>query len=72
MIRPPVALVHGIWSSAAMWNSFAPYANSDARFYFHPVDYGTPLVFRQMEPDHLLHLPVMEPRWASGTTLPVS
>jgi len=38
IVRPPVVLIHGIWGSAASWQSF-PLA-SDPRFTTYKVDYG--------------------------------
>lgn len=43
VMRPPVALIHGLWSNADAWEHFSPLlssAMSDVRFRVAPLDYG--------------------------------
>jgi pimeloyl-ACP methyl ester carboxylesterase len=39
ILRPPVVLVHGVWSGPETWDSFTPII-ADARFYSLRIDYG--------------------------------
>ncbi len=39
IIRPPVALIHGLWSGPATWNEFAQALNSSSLFSIYRVDY---------------------------------
>lgn len=39
VVRPPVLLVHGIWSNPAAWNLFSPLI-IDTRFFIRRVDYA--------------------------------
>jgi len=43
VVRPPVALIHGIWSDRSTWDFFAPLVSSngqsDSRFQIYRIDY---------------------------------
>jgi uncharacterized membrane protein len=43
VVRPPVALVHGIWDDPTLWNNFAPLSTAtggDSRFVLFRLNYG--------------------------------
>jgi PGAP1-like protein len=48
ILRPPVIMIHGLWSNWQAWNSFSPLVtgpmNADPRFYVGRVDYGSALI----------------------------
>lgn len=44
ILRPPVVMIHGLWSNWAVWNNFSPLVsgdyNLDPRFYIGRIDYS--------------------------------
>lgn len=50
VIRPPVALVHGLWSDKSLWDKFGPYVTRDPRFKFIAVDYGEAIRLESSQP----------------------